>query len=689
MQENETDSNASGQIHCSSCGGVIPPEDVTEGKAKQAGRQIFCTTCADVKEKVEAIKCRHCGNHEPPLFDGRNYLCRKCGGILKQEKRVALVGEGSAKVPVQLCPYCRAVVGLGARKCRACGARLDGAPRAARPVSAVKGYLIGSAATCLIIITVMLAYQKINASRPLPLEQPKPVDTQAIKQEVMSTVEGTLGNYKKEMIDDVVKAINVGTEPMRRRLDNLEKAMAAKPAPAQTDVKDTAPDDQTSVAKIIQELKAAGKDPEKTPAAPEKVNKTPVVKPPDETPAIIEAPPDEVKVDAAPPLEEKQPDVKTDETPAPAKEPVIVDTEAPDKTPVEPAVAEREDLNQVAAKLKDTAKKLADDNKFADALALLDSRPDIRDPIWQADREKAKIDIRKRADELFRMDIARAEGMVRGGRYADARDLYRQIAAYGLPEMAKEANKCLDEIKTVKDDTPEAKPPVAAANEDPRVAKYLMELRDKEAAEYVRSRAVKALGELKAASAVDDLLLTMDDRNWFLRVCAAGSLAQLADIRAVPALIRNLQHPMIPVREAAREALAKITGKDFDKDVDKWREWWKNEGGRALPPAVLKKLQEGSPDAIGAPKEPQSFESQIVIYKEAEKTLTFIVKANAALKTGQKLNILREGKPLCSVEVTVTGFGHATGKITDLPEGTTVKVGDIVTVNKEQAEETP
>jgi len=343
----------------------------------------------------------------------------------------------------------------------------------------------------------------------------------------------------------------------------------------------------------------------------------------------------------------------------------------------------KEDIAQAAAKLKDDAKQLADAKRFADALAVLDSRPEIRDAAWQADREVAKSDIRKRAEELFRMDIARAEGLVRGGKYRDARDVYRGIIVYGLPPMIEEANKRLDEIKADPEEADAAaKPAVAASEQDPLVSKYLGELRDKQAAQHVRTRAAKELGVLKAASAVDDLILAMDDRDWYLRVCTAGALEQIGDIRAVPALIRNIKHPMIPVVEASREALAKITGKDFGKDTGRWMDWWKKEGGRSLPPAVAEKLLQPGDGSVTISQEPSSFQSQVVIYKDLERSITIALKGNYGLKLGQKLDLSAGERKLCRIELSVIGFGAASGKIIDMPPGTIIKTGDVVNAEK-------
>lgn len=545
------------------------------------------------------------------------------------------------------------------------------------------GYVVGAAATALIFAAGIMLHRELDSARPTSANQQPAIDAAAIGRQihgdVLTSVDATLRTNREQVLEAVAKVFDAKMDPIRQRLEKLEKLSAELP---QSDAGTSA--DVSAVLAEIERMKATQKtaavvkpDAAEIPAAPEA--------PGTAVPAI---PPAEAGAPAAPQhpaAPEQTPAANPDEAMAKPAPPQSENPLPPDPQSAAPAdnAPPAEDLAGITAKLKDDAKQLADAKRFADALAVLDSRPEIRDAAWQADREKAKADIRKRAEELFRMDVARAEGLVRGGKYRDARDVYREIAVYGLPAMVEEANQRLGEltVDAAKADDA-AKPPIAAAEEDPLVSKYLAELRDKQAAQHVRTRAAKELGILKAASAVDDLILAMGDRDWYLRVCAAGALEQIGDIRAVPALIRNVDHTMIPVVEAAREALAKITGKDFGKDTDRWMEWWKKEGGRSLPPAVAEKLLQPADNSVTVPQEPASFQSQITIYKDAERSVTIALKGNYGLKLGQKLDLTSGDKKLCRIELSVIGFGNASGKIIDMPPGTIIKPGDLVTAEK-------
>ena len=596
----------------------------------------------------------------------------------------------------RFCSSCGSEVEAAARRCPACGSRLAPVPSAGSPAWA--GYFVGAGVMALIFVAGILLYPKLDSSGSrLAANQTPAIDPEAISRQihgdVLTSVDATLRSNKEQMLEAVAKVFDMKMEPIRQRLGKLEK-LSAERSPAESADAGPNADVSTVLAEIERmktEQKTAAIARPEMPAVPV-VPAAPAVAPAvPETPAVVPAVPEAPAVVPEAPVQPAAPNpdqaVAKAETPAPSQP---GNPPAPGEQPIDatPPEQPKEDISQATAKLKDDAKKLADARKFADALVVLDSRPEIRDAAWQADREVAKSEIRKRAEELFRMDLARAEGLVRAGKYREARDVYREVSAYGLPPMIEEANKRLDEISiNPAQEADPAAPAVAAPAEDPLVTKYLGDLRDKQAAQHVRTKAAKELGVLKASSAVNDLIIAMDDRDWYLRVCAARALEQIGDIRAVPALIRNIKQPMIPLVEAAREALVKITGKDFGKDTDRWMEWWKTEGGRTLPPAVVEKLLQPGDGSVTISQEPASFQSQVIIYKEPERSITIAVKGNYGLKLGQKLDLTSEGKKLCRIELSVIGFGNASGKIIDMPPGTNIKVGDVVNAEKVSDEE--
>ena len=651
MAENELGSQETQQLRCSSCGAVIAPEDVREGHARQVGGEMLCASCVDAHTKAEAIKCRKCGAHEPPMFDGKNYLCRVCGAALKNEKRVAAVGGEGGKVPVQLCPYCNEVVGLGARRCAACGARLIGSLRPSGQLQ-LREYLIGAAAAAAIFVVAILMMRDNGAAEERLDNKLAQVDKRldlAIKSHG-----DAMKSYKEEMSNLAVQAIAKETFFLQRRLNELEKRAVTAVPPAENK------DDPLTLDTILADRTEVEDD-------------TPPVKPPVEP--VDDAPPDH---DVTPPRE------PIDETAPPDEDPAVEKTDA------------AQDIDSIIAKITAEAKRLATESRFGEAIDMLDSRPDVRDPIWQADREVLRGKIRTVAKEFHAVDLTRAKRLVGQGRIEDARKVYQEIAKYGLPKMIKDAETSAAALAGLPDKPPEPEttithapplepppePDTPLADADPRVAKHVAQLSDREAALHVRTGAAKKLGELRSPQAVDALIATMDDRDWYLRVCAANSLEQIGDVRAVPALINNLKHTMIPVSQTARKALVTLTGKDF-KDAGKWAEWWNTEGLAKLSDDDREKLKDTEPvKVIEIADEPTSFASQIVVFKEDQQSVTFTVDANSGLTVGQKINLKRDDLTVAMAEIAVLGFGTATADLLNIAEDATLKAGDMVTVEK-------
>jgi HEAT repeat protein len=121
----------------------------------------------------------------------------------------------------------------------------------------------------------------------------------------------------------------------------------------------------------------------------------------------------------------------------------------------------------------------------------------------------------------------------------------------------------------------------------------------------VQKGAVKVLGDIKNASAVEPLIEKLSDNDKVLRNSAARALGKIGDSRAVEPLIYALKNndvneydpsatilalgkimdvravkPLIEAlnddsaRAYAVRALQKITGEEFGDDLIKWQKWW-------------------------------------------------------------------------------------------------------------------
>jgi hypothetical protein len=107
--------------------------------------------------------------------------------------------------------------------------------------------------------------------------------------------------------------------------------------------------------------------------------------------------------------------------------------------------------------------------------------------------------------------------------------------------------------------------------------------------EALRLTAVLELGETGDPAVSEFIMPLLKDTDSFVRMVSVQALGDLGYKPAVPHLIDSLSDDRWTVREAARDALRTITGKNFGfdptvreaemkKKIDQWRSWWRREG---------------------------------------------------------------------------------------------------------------
>ncbi len=111
--------------------------------------------------------------------------------------------------------------------------------------------------------------------------------------------------------------------------------------------------------------------------------------------------------------------------------------------------------------------------------------------------------------------------------------------------------------------------------------------------EAQRLTAVLNLGETGDPAVAEYIIPMLKDSDSFVRMVSVQALGDLGYKPAVPHLIDGLSDQRWTVREAARDSLRSITGKDFGFDptarelemkkrIDQWRGWWRREGDNFL-----------------------------------------------------------------------------------------------------------
>lgn len=89
----------------------------------------------------------------------------------------------------------------------------------------------------------------------------------------------------------------------------------------------------------------------------------------------------------------------------------------------------------------------------------------------------------------------------------------------------------------------------------------------------VRFYAACALGKLKDPRAVEPLIIALKDLDDDVRCKAAWALGDIEDTRAIEPLIIALDDKSI-VRKKVLKSLQKITGNNSSYEKEEWREWW-------------------------------------------------------------------------------------------------------------------
>ncbi|MEM8710144.1 MAG: HEAT repeat domain-containing protein [Planctomycetota bacterium] len=133
--------------------------------------------------------------------------------------------------------------------------------------------------------------------------------------------------------------------------------------------------------------------------------------------------------------------------------------------------------------------------------------------------------------------------------------------------------------------------PAAAAA---RWAALLPDLKNPDEAQ--RLTAVIDLGETGDPAVAPHIVPMLKDTDSFVRMVSVQALGDLKYKPAVPHLIEALSDDRWTVREAARDSLRTVTGKNFGfdptgrdldmkKKIDQWRSWWRREGDNFLTQA--------------------------------------------------------------------------------------------------------
>jgi len=90
----------------------------------------------------------------------------------------------------------------------------------------------------------------------------------------------------------------------------------------------------------------------------------------------------------------------------------------------------------------------------------------------------------------------------------------------------------------------------------------------------IRKIAIRSLGKIGDSRAISPLVDALKDESWEIRSMAAKSLGTKGDSQATGALIFALENDTETVRWYIIQALANITGENFEHRVSEWQDWY-------------------------------------------------------------------------------------------------------------------
>jgi len=509
---------------CASCGRGLSLEEIERGSFKQLGGRVYCVECVGKMRRVGPTVCPQCGNHDTPLYNGKTYVCRKCGADLSRKaapaktKRPAATAR--ARKPMKKCPYCAATIPAETLKCRYCGSLLTREARDLEVSSAQNlrlRFWLGSLLTASLFLFVLLVY--VLVQRPSPTARP-----------MATTPPASAKPQTSREADPLTKEVVA----LRRELAALKAQQARAPRVARPAAPRTRTRPATTRPKKPPRTRPA---PKPTPAKPRVTKPTPL-RPAVPKPAVVKPTPK-----------------PTPPKPAASAKP----TEADRAAAAYPAFAAR------LAKLKaqrDYGAAVAACRQF---LALHLDTPSGAKATAAQNAVRSAIE-KVRTDHITRFQAALKKNDLKAAR-AVAADLDR----YKAPEIAEDRTRMLAELKaTTRKPARDQAKYLTQWKVPPNVGRLLTELRRHDDAN-ARSRAAKQLGRLGHSAAIMGLMRAANDPDWYVAMSVIDALAAIGDPIALPTVAHRTKASFPGTYHRAAIACRTLAQADKKKYAEAWK----------------------------------------------------------------------------------------------------------------------
>ncbi|MBI2195077.1 MAG: HEAT repeat domain-containing protein [Planctomycetes bacterium] len=632
--------------------------------------------CLIGAKHINRVTCPRCDHYDAPLFDGKVYLCRKCGadlGMTEQELPVKAAppkpAESSSPAgPQRKCPYCAEVIPLEALVCSHCSSPLRGSSAhaaipEARP-SAVPTFLFAAG---LLLSLGLASYALISSSETKRPEEEKPVSAApGIDRE---------GQWQRPF-GDLNTELKKVSEQVGEMRANLPSSVARSVTDEVKGLSDQLDGRLERAETRIQSIEGAMRELSLKQAIAEKEK--------ERKDAAVAAAPAAPRPEAVEASKTAEPDVSF------------------------AAFNRADDEAANFSKAFEYGKALGAFNNF---ITQYPGSPYVARALEKKKWYEASA--RQVYDEIIKVQ---AEALLKENKVDQALRWYERALNFGVPELVHEAQKECAKVASLKSQRTrdsikfqENKEEVAApakgrgagevaetggarvsdstftsgGAEDKRlpadVEQLVRLLEDEGTAAFQRKQVVKALADRRSPQSLAALVGALNDADWGVQLEAIKAVGRQGDLTVVDPLLGMLDHKMLPVQQAAAETLKILTGKDLGARKEDWKAWWTENRARLGIPQQEQSIQMSR--SAGVPVAPaKDGRSALVLAVMLEKN-SLIFKCDGLYpppKEGETLSVVRGKQWLGKIEVTEIGPGIARAVIAEPLPGQTIQSNDQV-----------
>ncbi len=509
---------------CASCHKGLSLEDIERGGFQHIGGRLYCAECVGKMRRVGPLLCPRCQSLDTPLYNGKAYVCRKCGAQVNPaapqstrpaERPRAKPEERPARraSPQTKCPYCAGLLPAEALKCRYCDSHLTLQARDLETIDAQLHRLrfwLGCFLTATVFLLCLVAYMLARETNGKPSPPPQ---------------------AKSENPDPKLAELQKQLAELQEYKSKTERRLAARQ------------EESGRLSDQIDRVKAAAA---KAPALPRPTPPTP--RPPrPKTPTVA------AKKKATPP----RPKAKV----------------APKAKPPGPSAAERA-ATAAYAEFAQKLVRIRADRRYGDAIAAC--RQFIAAHLGTREADLVK---RQQKDIRSKLDQARDEG-AKHFREAMAKDDFdaarraiAELSRYEAPEIKQDIKYMAAEVRKAQAQPDRAMTAYLAQwQAPPHVARLVRQRRPNKEGDWTpRADAAQQLGRIGHRAAISGLLEALHDPEWFVVSSAIEALVAIGDPIALPYLIplTKASHPGI--YDPAANACRMLTQAPHDKYAAAWK----------------------------------------------------------------------------------------------------------------------